>query len=176
MSGRRVAFRSPRLHASLQKIADRAGVTHAGVLRYFRSKAQLLTSVLALRDETDIEQTACPRHRGPRGCVRTRRAPGLLEPRRRGQRDHRRHGRPQDPAAARPRLRRHGRLHRPRCRPATMTTPRQQREGVSAVWIRRPFPSHGDGKGMPRSRTGQEPIHPGLQPHCIRRRRVRAGD
>jgi AcrR family transcriptional regulator len=51
-------------NASLQEIADRAGVTQAGVLHYFRSKAQLLTSVLALRDETDIEQLGTDRPRG----------------------------------------------------------------------------------------------------------------
>lgn len=50
--------------ASLQEIADRAGVTQAGVLHYFRTKAQLLTSVLALRDETDIEQLGTERPRG----------------------------------------------------------------------------------------------------------------
>ncbi|MEU0242874.1 TetR/AcrR family transcriptional regulator [Streptomyces sp. NPDC006235] len=51
-------------NASLQEIADRAGVTQAGVLHYFRSKPQLLTSVLALRDETDIEQLGPERPRG----------------------------------------------------------------------------------------------------------------
>ncbi|MDX3641878.1 TetR family transcriptional regulator [Streptomyces sp. MB09-02B] len=51
-------------NASLQEIADRAGVTQAGVLHYFRSKAQLLTSVLALRDETDIEALGPDRPRG----------------------------------------------------------------------------------------------------------------
>jgi AcrR family transcriptional regulator len=51
-------------NASLQEIADRAGVTQAGVLHYFRSKAQLLTSVLDLRDATDIEQLGPERPRG----------------------------------------------------------------------------------------------------------------
>ncbi|MGW3951080.1 TetR/AcrR family transcriptional regulator [Streptomyces sp. NPDC004752] len=51
-------------NASLQEIADRAGVTQAGVLHYFRSKAQLLTSILALRDETDIEQLGPERPQG----------------------------------------------------------------------------------------------------------------
>ncbi|MFI6858165.1 TetR family transcriptional regulator [Streptomyces sp. NPDC050416] len=51
-------------NASLQEIADRAGVTQAGVLHYFRSKAQLLTSVLELRDATDIEQLGPERPRG----------------------------------------------------------------------------------------------------------------
>ncbi|MFF6911872.1 MULTISPECIES: TetR family transcriptional regulator [unclassified Streptomyces] len=51
-------------NASLQEIADRAGVTQAGVLHYFRSKAQLLTSVLDLRDATDIEQLGPDRPKG----------------------------------------------------------------------------------------------------------------
>jgi AcrR family transcriptional regulator len=51
-------------NASLAEIADRAGVTQAGVLHYFRSKAQLLTSVLALRDEADIEELGTERPRG----------------------------------------------------------------------------------------------------------------
>jgi AcrR family transcriptional regulator len=51
-------------NASLQEIADRAGVTQAGVLHYFRSKAQLLTSVLDLRDATDIEQLGPDRPQG----------------------------------------------------------------------------------------------------------------
>lgn len=51
-------------NASLQEIADRAGVTQAGVLHYFRSKAQLLTSVLDLRDASDIEQLGPERPRG----------------------------------------------------------------------------------------------------------------
>ncbi|WNM36582.1 TetR/AcrR family transcriptional regulator [Streptomyces sp. Li-HN-5-11] len=51
-------------NASLQEIADRSGVTQAGVLHYFRTKAQLLTSVLDLRDATDIEQLGPDRPRG----------------------------------------------------------------------------------------------------------------
>ncbi|MET8081863.1 TetR family transcriptional regulator [Streptomyces sp. NPDC005303] len=51
-------------NASLQEIADRAGITQAGVLHYFRSKAQLLTSVLDLRDASDIEQLGPERPRG----------------------------------------------------------------------------------------------------------------
>jgi AcrR family transcriptional regulator len=51
-------------NASLAEIADRAGLTQAGVLHYFRSKSLLLTSVLALRDETDIEQLGTERPRG----------------------------------------------------------------------------------------------------------------
>ncbi|MFF3349066.1 TetR family transcriptional regulator [Streptomyces sp. NPDC002779] len=51
-------------NASLQEIADRAGLTQAGVLHYFRTKAQLLTSVLELRDASDIEQLGSERPRG----------------------------------------------------------------------------------------------------------------
>ncbi|MFJ5778872.1 TetR/AcrR family transcriptional regulator [Streptomyces sp. NPDC093094] len=51
-------------NASLQEIADRAGLTQAGVLHYFRTKAQLLTSVLELRDHSDIEQLGPVRPHG----------------------------------------------------------------------------------------------------------------
>ncbi|MER7778598.1 TetR/AcrR family transcriptional regulator [Streptomyces sp. NPDC096191] len=51
-------------NASLAEIADRAGLTQAGVLHYFRSKALLLTSVLELRDQGDIEQLGPERPRG----------------------------------------------------------------------------------------------------------------
>ncbi|MFI6347360.1 TetR/AcrR family transcriptional regulator [Streptomyces sp. NPDC050560] len=51
-------------NASLAEIAERAGLTQAGVLHYFRSKSLLLTSVLELRDETDIEQLGAERPRG----------------------------------------------------------------------------------------------------------------
>ncbi|MEU1122831.1 TetR/AcrR family transcriptional regulator [Streptomyces sp. NPDC005899] len=51
-------------NASLAEIADRAGLTQAGVLHYFRSKALLLTSVLELRDRTDIEQLGPDRPQG----------------------------------------------------------------------------------------------------------------
>ncbi|MFJ5846809.1 TetR/AcrR family transcriptional regulator [Streptomyces sp. NPDC092903] len=51
-------------NASLAEIADRAGLTQAGVLHYFRSKALLLTSVLELRDQTDIEQLGPGRPHG----------------------------------------------------------------------------------------------------------------
>ncbi|WP_405996245.1 TetR family transcriptional regulator [Streptomyces sp. NBC_00986] len=51
-------------NASLAEIADRAGVTQAGVLHYFRSKTLLLTSVLELRDKTDIEELGSERPRG----------------------------------------------------------------------------------------------------------------
>ncbi|MER6348740.1 TetR family transcriptional regulator [Streptomyces sp. NPDC001595] len=51
-------------NASLAEIADRAGLTQAGVLHHFRSKANLLTSVLELRDDDDIEQLGTERPRG----------------------------------------------------------------------------------------------------------------
>ncbi|MFE1990324.1 TetR/AcrR family transcriptional regulator [Streptomyces parvulus] len=51
-------------NASLAEIADRAGLTQAGVLHYFRSKSLLLTSVLERRDQGDIEQLGPERPRG----------------------------------------------------------------------------------------------------------------
>ncbi|MFC8535871.1 TetR/AcrR family transcriptional regulator [Streptomyces sp. NPDC057249] len=51
-------------NASLAEIADRVGLTQAGVLHYFRSKALLLTSVLELRDQSDIEQLGPDRPQG----------------------------------------------------------------------------------------------------------------
>ncbi|MFG3322511.1 TetR/AcrR family transcriptional regulator [Streptomyces sp. NPDC048171] len=51
-------------NASLAEIADRAGLTQAGVLHYFRSKALLLTSVLERRDQEDIEQLGPERPHG----------------------------------------------------------------------------------------------------------------
>lgn len=51
-------------NASLAEIAERAGLTQAGVLHYFRSKALLLTSVLELRDQRDIEQPGTRRPQG----------------------------------------------------------------------------------------------------------------
>lgn len=51
-------------NASLAEIADRAGLTQAGVLHYFRSKALLLTSVLELRDQSDIGQLGPDRPHG----------------------------------------------------------------------------------------------------------------
>lgn len=50
--------------ASLAEIADRVGLTQAGVLHYFSSKANLLTGVLDLRDATDIEELGSERPRG----------------------------------------------------------------------------------------------------------------
>lgn len=40
---------------SLQEIAERVGMTHAGVLHHFGSKHQLLLAVLVHRDATDVE-------------------------------------------------------------------------------------------------------------------------
>ncbi|MGX9885510.1 TetR/AcrR family transcriptional regulator [Streptomyces sp. NPDC002276] len=42
--------------ASLRDIAERAGITHAGLLHHFRSKDELLTAVLAQRDTEEWEQ------------------------------------------------------------------------------------------------------------------------
>lgn len=50
--------------ASLAEIADRVGLTQAGVLHYFSSKVNLLTGVLDLRDSTDIEELGSERPRG----------------------------------------------------------------------------------------------------------------
>lgn len=40
--------------ATLQEIADRVGMTHAGILHHFGSKEQLLLEVVAHRDEADV--------------------------------------------------------------------------------------------------------------------------
>ncbi|MFI9488630.1 TetR family transcriptional regulator [Promicromonospora sp. NPDC052451] len=52
--------------ASLAEIASRVGLTQAGVLHYFSSKAGLLTGVLDLRDSTDISELG---HERPRGLA-----------------------------------------------------------------------------------------------------------
>ncbi|WP_049575988.1 TetR/AcrR family transcriptional regulator [Streptomyces sp. SBT349] len=51
-------------NASLAEIAERAGLTQAGVLHHFRSKAGLLTGVLDLRDRDDIAALGEERPRG----------------------------------------------------------------------------------------------------------------
>ncbi|WP_394814445.1 TetR family transcriptional regulator [Streptomyces chisholmiae] len=51
-------------HASLAEIAERAGLTQAGVLHHFRTKAGLLTGVLELRDASDIEELGDGRPHG----------------------------------------------------------------------------------------------------------------
>ncbi|WP_425575172.1 TetR family transcriptional regulator C-terminal domain-containing protein [Streptomyces durmitorensis] len=50
--------------ASLAEIADRAGLTQAGVLHYFRTKENLLTEVLELRDNAEIAPLGPQRPRG----------------------------------------------------------------------------------------------------------------
>jgi AcrR family transcriptional regulator len=42
--------------ASLRDIAERAGITHAGLLHHFRSKDELLAEVLAQRDTEEWEE------------------------------------------------------------------------------------------------------------------------
>ncbi|MFH9548437.1 TetR/AcrR family transcriptional regulator [Streptomyces sp. NPDC017435] len=42
--------------ASLRDIAERAGITHAGLLHHFRNKDELLTEVLARRDAEEWRQ------------------------------------------------------------------------------------------------------------------------
>lgn len=51
-------------NASLAEIAERSGLTQAGVLHHFRTKAGLLTGVLELRDTSDIEALGDGRPRG----------------------------------------------------------------------------------------------------------------
>ncbi|ONK11352.1 TetR/AcrR family transcriptional regulator [Streptomyces sp. MP131-18] len=51
-------------NASLAEIAERSGLTQAGVLHHFRSKAGLLTGVLDLRDQSDLAQLGEERPRG----------------------------------------------------------------------------------------------------------------
>ncbi|WP_267887793.1 TetR/AcrR family transcriptional regulator [Streptomyces sp. NBRC 109706] len=51
-------------NASLAEIAERSGLTQAGVLHHFRTKAGLLTGVLELRDKSDIDALGDGRPRG----------------------------------------------------------------------------------------------------------------
>ncbi|WP_079198033.1 TetR/AcrR family transcriptional regulator [Streptomyces sp. CB03911] len=51
-------------NASLAEIAERAGLTQAGLLHHFRSKTALLSGVLELRDTSEIEQLGPERPRG----------------------------------------------------------------------------------------------------------------
>jgi len=51
---------------SLVEIAEKVGMTHAGILHHYGSKAQLLLAVLAHRDEADLERLA--EHRLPVGA------------------------------------------------------------------------------------------------------------
>ncbi|MDT0441507.1 TetR/AcrR family transcriptional regulator [Streptomyces johnsoniae] len=56
-------------NASLAEIAERSGLTQAGVLHHFRSKAGLLTGVLDLRDQSDLAQLAQLGEERPRGLA-----------------------------------------------------------------------------------------------------------
>ncbi|WP_460061050.1 TetR/AcrR family transcriptional regulator [Streptomyces sp. YKOK-I1] len=55
--------------ASLRDIAERAGMTHAGLLHHFRNKDELLAEVLAERDSEEwrqgLEQVGGPEQLGP---------------------------------------------------------------------------------------------------------------
>ncbi|KFG00988.1 TetR family transcriptional regulator [Streptomyces scabiei] len=55
--------------ASLRDIAERAGITHAGLLHHFRNKDELLSEVLAERDAVEwrqgLERVADPEQLGP---------------------------------------------------------------------------------------------------------------
>ena len=62
--------------ASLAEIAARVGLTQAGVLHYFSSKASLLTGVLDLRDSTDIEELGSEHPVAWRSCAISSRRPG----------------------------------------------------------------------------------------------------
>lgn len=74
-------------YASLEEIAERVGMTRAGVLHHFGSKDQLLTEVLAHRDQSDVAEL--DDHRAPTGMdflghlVRTaeanQRRPGIVQ-------------------------------------------------------------------------------------------------
>jgi AcrR family transcriptional regulator len=52
-------------NASLIEIADRVGITHAGVLHHFGSKEQLLVEVLEYRDRSDVRDLEG--HQAPTG-------------------------------------------------------------------------------------------------------------
>jgi len=52
-------------NASLAEIADRVGMTHAGVLHHFASKEQLLVEVLEYRDSSDVRDLEG--HQAPTG-------------------------------------------------------------------------------------------------------------
>ncbi|WP_431683818.1 TetR family transcriptional regulator C-terminal domain-containing protein [Kitasatospora sp. KL5] len=51
-------------HSSLAEIAERAGLTQAGLLHHFRSKTALLSGVLELRDNSEMRQLGPERPRG----------------------------------------------------------------------------------------------------------------
>src|SRR5919107_1273183 len=54
-------------NGSLQDIADRVGMTHAGVLHHFGSKEQLLIALLEYRDDADVAELEG--HHSPRGAA-----------------------------------------------------------------------------------------------------------
>ena len=56
-------------HGSLADVAERVGMTHAGVLHHFGSKDRLLLEVLEYRDRSDVEDLE-GRHM-PSGLVST---------------------------------------------------------------------------------------------------------
>jgi AcrR family transcriptional regulator len=53
-------------NGSLHDIAERVGMTHAGVLHHFGSKEQLLIALLAYRDDADVAELEG--HHAPRGA------------------------------------------------------------------------------------------------------------
>jgi AcrR family transcriptional regulator len=53
-------------NGSLQEIAERVGMTHAGVLHHFGSKEQLLIALLEYRDDADVAEL--DGHIAPRGA------------------------------------------------------------------------------------------------------------
>src|SRR5262245_171680 len=54
-------------NGSLVEIAERVGMTHAGVLHHFGSKEQLLIAVLEYRDDADVAELEG--HQAPRGAA-----------------------------------------------------------------------------------------------------------
>ncbi|TPW77540.1 TetR/AcrR family transcriptional regulator [Schumannella soli] len=54
-------------NGSLNEIAERVGMTHAGVLHHFGSKEQLLIAVLEYRDDADVAELEG--HHAPRGAA-----------------------------------------------------------------------------------------------------------
>ena len=54
-------------NGSLTDIAERVGITHAGVLHHFGSKEQLLVALLEYRDDADVAELEG--HHAPRGAA-----------------------------------------------------------------------------------------------------------
>ncbi|MCL8014902.1 TetR/AcrR family transcriptional regulator [Streptomyces sp. AS02] len=68
--------------SSLKEIADRVGMSQAGVLHYFDSREELLVAVLAERDAVDVEATAgvsTPGEAVARTAVHNTRQRGLVD-------------------------------------------------------------------------------------------------